>query len=206
MKRIVCSILILFCLLSVSVEANVLDTVMNQSGWKWKDTAVYHVGSYTYWQDRIIEQKNWDGKNCPAPMMGDANLDGKVDTKDALVALWFGLNGNVLTIHVVSPARQSVATQFNHLLEDDYHNGTISEVMDNPNFWVLYCQFNSPFFADVTKDCVVNSKDALHILRYTVGKATNFPVNDFTSVSWDFVYLPKPDEYYSGIYNDLVVE
>ena len=60
--------------------------------------------------------------------------------------------------------------------------------------------------ADVTGDDAVNAKDALEILKYSGGKAKNFPEGDFTSVTVRFSYYPWPTEYYPGFFEDHLVD
>ncbi len=152
------------------------------------------VGGYNYWKSKI-ENKEWVGENRPEPLMGDATIDGKVDARDALFALHFTVNGNIQTflamMREMSPGCRRWAKYY---------------LKDEEEIWLEYCYYNSPFFADVTKDCCVNSLDALQILKYSVGKAKNFPVGDFTTINEWRMYYPWPTEYYRGIFTDLTVQ
>ncbi len=179
-----------------------------QSGYDWTNglTTTYHVGSEEYWRIRIYEEKSWVGANRPEKLMGDANIDGKVDARDALVALYFGLYGNVQTADVCSIKKTPSYFSWESHFSAAYRNGSLEKHIDSEICCWYYCLYNSPFFADVTKDCVVNSLDALQILKYAVGKAKNFPEGDFTTISRDFKYYPWPTEYYPGIFDDLEVD
>lgn len=186
--------------------------ISKQSGSQFTALDMNHPGSVEYWHVRTVEEKSWVGANRPEKLMGDANIDGKVDARDALVALYYGLYGNILTAAAVGPpktsARQGWESQFNQI----YNTGSAEKFINNEAFCFYYCHYNSAFFADVTKDCVVNSLDALEILKYAVGKAEDFPVGDFTTISRDFGYYPWPTEYYPGFFNsdeydvDMTVE
>lgn len=199
---IVCSLLF-----SVPAQATYVDDikveVMKQSGWQY--TGKYHMGSELYWQDQI-NNKRWTGENRPEALMGDANIDGKVNAVDALFALYFGLYGNCQTAILISGRKTPPVVGWDSDFFYAYNKGTIERKADSETYWFDYCRLNSPFFADVTKDCVVNAKDALEILKYSVGKAKDFPVGNFTTIVNRFVYYPWPDEYYPNFFTDLYVE
>ena len=163
------------------------------------------LGHMFYWEKQIEEGK-WIGQNRPEPLMGDANIDGKVDAIDALFALHFAVNGNIQTYTVVYGSRTPEQVKWGLYFDEAYHQGVLGEWEKDKEHWLTYCQYNSPFFADVTKDCVVNSKDALEILKYSVGKAKDFPVGDFTTISVRFRYYPWPTEYYPGFFQDHLVD
>ena len=120
------------------------------------------LGSFGYWQKQI-DKGLWTGKNRPEPLMGDADIDGKVDAKDALFALHFSINGNVQTATVASDIRTPLQMRWRDKFGVRYNRGILSDWGNSQEHWLDYCKFNSPFFADVTKDCVVNSLDALQI-------------------------------------------
>ncbi len=174
--------------------------VSKQSGAKWISSK-YHPGSMEYWHVRTVEEKSWVGANRPEKLMGDANIDGKVDARDALVALYFGLYGNPLTSQASSPPKTPYRLGWESYFSYMYRTGKQEEYINRDVFCWYYCHYNSAFFADVTKDCVVNSLDALQILKYSVGKAKNFPEGDFTTISRDFGYYPWPTEYYPGFFD-----
>ena len=164
-----------------------------------------NLGSVAYW-DEQIEKGKWTGENRPKPLMGDANIDGKVDAKDALFALCFSLYGNIQTDTLTSGVKTPYQMTWASPLNNAYYNNQLEKRANSIEHWRTYCVFNSPFFADVTKDCVVNAKDALEILKYSVGKARDFPVGDFTSVTERFSYYPWPTEYYPGFFQDHLVD
>ena len=138
--------------------------------------------------------------------MGDANIDGKVDAKDALFALSFSVNGNMQTRILVSGSKIAPQSLWVGYFFDANAEGTLLEWVNDPEHWLTYCKYNSPFFADVTKDCVITAVDALEILKYSVGKAKNFPVGDFTTIHDRFQYYPWATEYYPGFFKDNQVE
>ena len=196
-------ILLVFCLsFSGTAQAVSITDLMEEPGGRWIGSTMDHIGSYTYWERVIFEEKRWKSENCPDPIMGDANIDGKVNAVDALAALYFGLYGNYLTCQVSGLAKQTMV----HSLTNKFNNYDVTYLQKSDGFWVMYCRINSPFFADVTKDCIVNAKDSLEILKYSVGKPVNFSENDFTSITPYFVYVPKPEDYFPGFYDDLVVK
>ncbi len=162
------------------------------------------LGGRTYWQEQI-DKGLWIGKNRPEKLMGDANIDGKVNAKDALFALNFAVNGNVQTATIASGVKTPFQLGWNSDFGIRYNNGTLSDWGNSPEYWLNYCWYNSPFFADVTKDCVVNSLDALQILKYSVGKAKNFPVGQFNSITIRFQYYPWYTEFASGSFNSFEV-
>ena len=165
-----------------------------------------YLGSWKYWETRVMEEKSWVGENRPEPLMGDANIDGKVTAEDALFALHFAVNGNYQTYTVVSGVKSDLQSKYRSKLSGAYSSGKISELAASTDFWIMYCTFNSSFFADVTKDCVVNAKDALEILKYSVGRAKNFPEGDFTFYITRFSYLPWPTEYYPGFFEEHLID
>ena len=167
--------------------------ITSQSGSKYTGENVYHLGSELYWKEQI-ERDLFNASTRKEPRMGDADLDGRVTARDALFALYFGLYGNYQTAFVTANYRSPLANK----LKPVFHSAEVTK-----ETCLLYCRMNSPFFADVTKDCVVNAKDALEILKYAVGKAKDFPENDFTSCSFNFIYCPWPGEYYDGFHQDL---
>ena len=182
--------------------------VSKQSGSKFVAGEIkYHPGSMEYWRVRVYEEKSWTGVNRPEKLMGDANIDGKVDARDALIALYFGVYGNIQTMSVSTPPKTSYVLSWDDIYSAyPYKGEELEKKINSELFCWYYCQYNSPFFADVTKDCVANAKDALEILKYAVGKAEDFPEGDFTTISRDFNYFPWPTEYYPGIFKDLQVE
>lgn len=166
------------------------------------DLAKDYFGSVTYWRNWV---KNQETIHRPQPLMGDANIDGTVNAADALFALHFAVNGNIQTSQYLSPPKTPnylrVTSKLNRLYGDE-----LLQLEGDSGYMWYYCIFNSPFFADVNKDCVVNAVDALAILKYAVGKGEDFPVDDFTTKSQLFFYFPWPDEYYPGMLKDLVKE
>ena len=170
------------------------------SSWTGGHFKVY-PGSMEYWRLRTVEEKSWVGANRPEKLMGDANIDGKVDARDALIALNFGLYGNELTNEVISPSKTPKIVRWPSYFQGYYVKNQLEELVNTAAFCWQYCRYNSAFFADVTKDCVVNSLDALQILKYSVGKAKNFPEGDFTTVHNRFHYYPWPTEYYPGFFD-----
>ena len=163
------------------------------------------MGDQGYWK-QMVEKGKWTGENRPEPLMGDANIDGKVNAVDALFALNFAVRGNVQTAAIAAPMKTSYHASWDGHFNKAYHEGTLYNKETSQEVWLNYCKFNSPFFADVTKDCAVNAKDALQILKYAVGKAKDFPVGDFTSISSRFSYYPWPTEYYPGFFEDHLVD
>ncbi len=213
-KRIISMVVAIFLitlLFATPVQAISLNTfsryARQQAGSEFiAGESKYHLGSWEYWRVRVYEEKSWTGVNRPEKLMGDANIDGKVDARDALVALYFGLYGNNQTLDVAWPSKTPTVIGWNSAFYSSYKEGTLEKKINSDVFCWQYCRYNSPFFADVTKDCVVNAKDALEILKYSVGKAKNFPVGDFTTISRDFRYYPWPTEYYPGIFDDLRID
>ena len=155
-----------------------------------------------YWEEQI-KQGRWTGERAPKALMGDANIDGKVTAVDALFALHFAVNGNVQTYSYLSGIRTPPQLNWPNFFLGQYNKNTLLELENSKEFWYDYCRYNSPFFADVTKDCLVNGKDALEILKYCVGKREGFPLDDLTSVLICFSYYPWPTEYYPGIFEEL---
>ena len=214
-KRTVCLIVLtlLFSLLfSIPSQAavfsgrNLSRYVQLQAGSATDKTwSVIHPGSRRYWEILTIEEKSWGVDDRPEPLMGDANIDGKITAADALVALYFAIYGNIQTREVVTPPKTPNVISWNSYFMGYYKDDLMEEMINSSTICRNYCQYNSPFFADVTKDCVVNAKDALEILKYCVGKAEDFPVGDFTTISRNFMYFPWPTEYYPGIFEELEV-
>ncbi len=163
-----------------------------------------NLGSEPYWNDRI-NNGLWTGENRPAPLMGDANIDGKVDAMDALFALNFSVYGNLQTVSIIDGSKKP-PVDWMRSLSVHYNEGTLSKVATTQRHWLNYCRMNSPFFADVTKDCIVNALDALQILKYSVNTAKDFPEGDFTTIHGRFLYHPWATEYYPELYWDLCVE
>ena len=207
MKKWINSILVVVLLLSVPFPASALEfKVLKQYCMEYEKSVGYYssksenLGSETYWKKQIEENK-WTGANRPEPLMGDANIDGRVDAKDALFALNFAVNSNVQTATVAYGSRTPYQMQWSSSFGSAYKNGSLSSFADSKRHWLTYCTYNSPFFADVTKDCVVNSLDALQILKYSVGKAKNFPVGQFNSLTSRFSYYPWYTEYTPGYFD-----
>ncbi len=202
------AIAMVFCVLfAVPAQAEVVDVDVLERYVIKVGAANYNsrsdsLGSFQYWQKQIDEGL-WTGKNRPEPLMGDANIDGKVDAKDALFALHFSINGNVQTTTVASGIKTPVQIQWRDKFGVRYNRGVLSDWGNSQEHWFDYCKFNSPFFADVTKDCVVNSLDALQILKYSVGKAKNFPVGQFNSLTIRFSYYPWYTEYTPGYFDNV---
>lgn len=186
-----------------SVPANALDMfrfskeTAKKGGAFWVgEGSILHPGSVEYWRLRIMVEKSWDGANRPQPLMGDANIDGKVDAQDALFALYFGMYGNEQTHQLAQNIKTPYILRAEEDIYLDCYQGNIDKAVNSPEFWLTYCRMNSPFFADVTKDCVVNALDALLILKYSVGTAKHFPENDFSSLAPHyFLYYVWPTEY-----------
>lgn len=162
------------------------------------------MGGAQYWRNRI-NSNLWDGDNRPAPLMGDANIDGKVDARDALMALHYAVNGSDLTSIAISGVKTPPYMSWESQLAVAYHAGNLDELAQSQDVWFHYCFYNSSFFADVTKDCIINAKDALKILKYAVGKEEGFPVGDFTTINSRFMYWVWPTDYSPGIYDGLHV-
>lgn len=215
-KLVFClSVMLLFSVLFSSafaqewVNHNVIRSYLYQQG--AHHVNVYYkrnsdfLGNRKHWK-RMIENGNWKGETRPDPTMGDANIDGKVNAIDALFALHFSVNGNIQTYTACDTAMTPPTLKWPGNFSTEYHNGTLLQKVELEEFWVEYCFYNSPFFADVTKDCNVNAKDALKILQYSVGITNDFPIGDLTSPSNRFCYYPWPTEYYIGVFNDLVVD
>ncbi len=200
------AVLIFGTVFAVPAQANVSKSVLypylrNQSGSTYNDSlSKLYPGSYEYWRIRIFEEKSWVGANRPEKRMGDANIDGKVDARDALMALYYGLYGNVLTAEILSTKKTPAIIKWTSSFQGYYDSNRLEGQVNNNSFCWQYCHYNSAFFADVTKDCVVNSLDALQILKYSVGKAKNFPEGDFTTLHSRFHYYPWPTEYYPGFF------
>ena len=193
----------LFVLPSEAVSGALVRTYLLKNATRGYNSETDSLGSRKYWE-RQIKEKKWKGETRPEPLMGDANIDGKVNAVDALFALHFSVYGNVQTAIGMSGLAQAHRWEWQRQLEWAYKNGTVQKLADSTDTWLRYCQMNSPFFADVTKDCNVNAKDALEILKYSVGKAKDFPEGDFTSVfGGRFGYYPWPTEYYPDIWREL---
>ena len=161
-------------------------------------------GGAQYWRNQIDENR-WQGENRPEPLMGDANIDGKVDARDALMALHFAVNGSDLTSIAISGIKTPPYMSWESQLTVAYYAGNLDELVQSQEVWFAYCFYNSSFFADITKDCIINAKDALEILKYAVGKAEDFPTGDFTTINSRFMYWVWPTDYFPGIYDDLQV-
>lgn len=208
MRKIISGMLIIILLFgfSVSVTADdwmdVLQRYVMSHGEPNVNLDAESFGSVNYWKKQI-EENQWQAENRPEPLMGDANIDGKVNAVDALFALHFAVDGNIQTYMVVSGTKTPPQMQWRDSYLSAYNRGTLSEWVNLKERWGTYCVYNSPFFADVTKDCVVNALDALEILKYSVGKATDFPEGDFTSVTVRFSYYPWPTEYYPDFFKTL---
>ncbi len=162
------------------------------------------MGSAQYWRNRINENR-WTGENRPEPLMGDANIDGKVDAGDALMTLHYAVNGSDLTHIAISGIKTPPYMSWESQLTLAYNTGGLDELAQNQDVWFEYCFYNSSFFADVTKDCIINAKDALLILKYSVDKAQGFPQGDFTTINSRFMYWIWPTDYYLGAYDGLCV-
>lgn len=169
------------------------------------DPQAKNLGGYHYWEEQINKNK-WTGETRPEALMGDANIDGKVNAMDALFALHFSVYGNRQTWIITSHMKTPPQLTWYDPLRKAYKNGTSAKLANDKRQWLTYCWYNSPFFADVTKDCIVNAKDALEILKYSVGKAENFPEGDFTFIDIRFSYYPWPTEYYPGFFEDHLVD
>ena len=162
------------------------------------------LGGYDYWKNKI-ESNQWNGNERPVPCMGDSNIDGKVNAIDALFALKHAVYGNALTAEAVSGARRPPVAGWHVELEDAYNRGSLVQLAQDKEVWIDYCRYNSAFFADVTKDCVVNAKDALEILKYSVGKAKDFPEGNFTTIFGRFCYWHWPTEFSPETYPDKFI-
>ena len=209
-KRVITMISVLLILVHLFVipsQAVTMDTLIaylcNQGAHRQHGTEFY-LGGVLYWR-KMIETGKWTGEKRPEPLMGDANIDGKVTAVDALFALHFSVNGNLQTEMLLSLVKTPVQTQWRAWFFSLYQDGVLQFRIDFPEVWETYCMYNSPFFADVTKDCNVTANDALEILKYCVGKAEDFPVGDFTHYNVRFSYYPWPTEYYPEIFTDLGV-
>ncbi len=195
----------LFSLPSLAVSKDVWKQYVRKNANLYYNPNDENLGGLKYWEKQIA-QKHWVGKNRPAPLMGDANIDGKVNAVDALFALQFSIYGNIQLQQFVNDAQTARFYLFDRDFRGAYNQeGGLAAMAESTEHWVKYCFYNSPFFADVTKDCIVNSKDALEILKYSVGKAKNFPVGDFTTISGKFSRYPWATEYYPEFFEDLFV-
>ncbi len=197
---------LLFSMPGQALSRDILKQYVKKNANLYYNPADENLGGMKYWEKQI-DQKRWVGENRPTPLMGDANIDGKVDAVDALFALQFSVYGNIQMYRFIFNAQVSPFYLFNRDFRAAYNQeGGLVAMTDSTEHWVYYCFYNSPFFADVTKDCVVNSKDALQILKYSVGKTQNFPVGDFTTISGSFSYYPWATEYYPEFFGDLFLE
>lgn len=195
----------LFALPAGAITLETFGKYFRSVGAAYHDRNAKNFGGYHYWEEQI-NQKRWTGENRPEALMGDANIDGKVNAKDALFALYFSVYGNVQTDTLINGVKTPVQMTWDSPLYMAHRDGNLLKAANSVYHWRIYCIYNSPFFADVTKDCIVNAKDALEILKYSVGKAKNFPEGDFTSVTVRFSYYPWPTEYYPGFFEDHLVD
>ncbi len=118
------------------VSIMVLVIAIPASAWMW---TVYSPSEYT--------------------MMGDMNIDKKIDAKDALEVLKFSVYGNH---NHRFPTEKPSPEQLLKWEREDYYKKTFIIV------------------ADVNGDEKVNAEDALHILQYAVGKRNVFENNDIS--------------------------
>lgn len=195
----------LFALPAGAITLETFRKYFRSVGASYHNSNAKNLGSYSYWEEQI-NQKRWTGENRPEALMGDANIDGKVNAKDALFALNFSVYGNLQTATLVNGVKTPFQMRWESPLYMAYKEGTLTKLATMEEQWQIYCAYNSPFFADVTKDCIVNALDALAILKYAVGKAKNFPEGDFSSVTVRFSYYPWPTEYYPGFFEDHQVD
>lgn len=196
---------IFFSMPTQALSKGIMWSYILESGYQMKRPISESFGSRIYWENQIANGK-WTGENRPEPLMGDANIDGKVNAVDALFALYFAINGNVATDAALSDVRTPYSMQWDSTCRGAFYKGTQQKLAESTDTWLTYCYYNSPFFADVTKDCMVTAQDALEILKYSVGKAENFPVGDFTSIYGRFCYYIWPTEYYPELAQDYYVE
>ncbi len=98
----------------------------------------------------------------PELTMGDVDTDGRVTAVDALVVLQF--------------------TVFKY--DGIFTNPPLPDKSDELySAYYRYYHFVERFLADVDGDGLQSSKDALHILKYVVGKIDQFPVTDITQAT-----------------------
>lgn len=97
-------------------------------------------------------------------IVGDTNVDGKVDAKDALEILRF----SVAKISYFPDSEDSIVKQ----QQRDYYLAYMGIIHD------------------VNNDGKVNAVDALNVLQYAVGKITEFPRVDLSALQT----LVKPGE------------
>ncbi len=202
--RLLCCLAIVFSL--------VFCIPVNAANNSWPYGEEETLGSYRWWHNYCKnEMDNYDEPPA-SPLMGDANLDGKINAVDALFALNFGVNGNLLTRQKTAsdnrlprPKTPPIVSMKSNL-STAYKTGKILDRIGTLGNMHVYCAINSPFFADVSKDCNVDATDALMILKYAVGKSQEFDTKDFTTTSTLFCFWPWPTDYYPGIFSDYLVE
>lgn len=97
-------------------------------------------------------------------LVGDLNIDNKIDAKDALEVLKFSV-----CVHVRFPVENSSAEELLKLAREKYYKQLVTIV------------------GDVTGDKKANAQDALHILQYAVGKRDAFEKSDLSELK-DLVY------------------
>lgn len=92
-------------------------------------------------------------------LVGDLNIDKKIDAKDALEVLKFSVSKFAMFLPENPTAEQTLKyEQYQYYI-------TIMRII-----------------GDVTGDGYVNSQDALHILQYAVGKRDAFENNDLSDL------------------------
>ncbi len=115
------------------------------------------LGNRNYWE-RMIEKGDWKGETRPDPIMGDANIDGKVNAIDALFALHFSVNGNIQTYTACDGAMTPPTVKWPSNFSTEYHNGTLLQKVELEEFWVEYCFYNSPFLQTLPKIVMLTQK------------------------------------------------
>ncbi len=200
MKKMIALFMAFVSLIAFSIPSNA-ESIVTENGYRVEDidflyTGVYH-GSMTYWKN-MVESGEITPDDIPKAMLGDANLDGKVNAVDALFALNFAVYGNIQCVMFSGDEETWPTVRWESTLTDHLKAGTLEEYATTSENLLTYCQYNSPFFANVIKDYTVNAADALAILKYSVGDRTVFSTENLNCVRFWFYYYPWPTEYYSG--------
>ncbi len=200
MKRMISLFMVFVCLFAFSIPANAT-AITTKYGYRVEDFDFFeegiYYGSMTYWENKV-ESGEITPDDIPKAMLGDANLDGKVNAVDALFALNFAVYGNIQCLAFSIGATTPLTIRWEGILSDHLKAGTLEEYAKTSENLLTYCQYNSPFFANVNKDNAINAADALAILKYSVGDHTVFSTQDLSGLKHWFFYYPWPTEYYDG--------
>ena len=170
---------------------------------------------YDYFRSYLKSGKT---KEKPNLMVGDVNIDGKINAADAIFAMYYigyfrvgTYDGQYyyvpnnpyyevempeLTMDAVTNFRQPYATNCCRYLNDFKGNNMYQNENHLSAIGYNYYRMNSALMADTNYDGKVNAADALLILKYAVGKIDSFPRKDFSTTrdTWPMYYVPWPDE------------